>query len=72
MQEWSLIVRIDLRSDRYKPQQEVTDAWSANKSTAGQRAVKVADGKWVQVTALGRRSLANAPKTVSVTTPAHT
>lgn len=54
-----------VQAERYKPDKQITDAWSADKSTAGDRALRVGSGGWVQVSAAGRRSLNAGPSTVS-------
>lgn len=53
-----------VQAERYQQDKEITDAWSADNSTAGERALRVGSGGWVQVSAAGRRSLNAGPTTV--------
>jgi hypothetical protein len=66
VQEWSVQLVMGVQAERYKQAKETTDAWSADKSTAGERALRVGNSNWVQIAAAGRRSLSVSPTTVLV------
>ena len=53
-----------VQAERYKQEKEITDAWSADRSTAGERALRVGNSSWVQIAAAGRRSLSVSTTTV--------
>ena len=42
---------ITAQQDRYKALYEPTDAWTAERSSAVQRALRIAGGKWIPVPA---------------------
>lgn len=54
---------VGVQAARYREEREVTDAWSADKSTGGQRALRVGRGSWVQVASAGRRTLGGSGPT---------
>jgi len=54
---------VGVQAARYREEREVTDAWCADKSTAGQRALRVGRGSWVQVASAGRRTLGGSGPT---------
>lgn len=64
LQEWQVEVAVALGSERYHEEPEVTDAWSAGKSTAGARALRLESSTWVPISATGRRSLGAAAEPV--------
>lgn len=64
LQEWQVDVAVALGSERYHEEPEVTDAWSAGKSTAGARALRLESSTWVPISATGRRSLGAAAEPV--------
>lgn len=53
-QSWTLQLALHAQQDRYKAQYEPTDAWNAERSSAGQRALRIGGGKWVPVPAASR------------------
>lgn len=55
---------VGVQAQRYKQDREVTDAWSEDTSTAGERALRVGSSSWVQVSAAGRRSINSGPTNV--------
>ena len=66
VQGWIVALALGVQAERYKQAKETTDSWSANKSTAGERALRVGRSSWVQIAAAGRRSLSVGPTTVLV------
>lgn len=69
LQSWVLQLAMHAQVDRYKALYEPTDAWNAERSSAGQRALRIGDGKWVPVLAASRGgALASGPAQSSTQT----
>lgn len=64
MQAWKLIVRVMPGGERYHKEVEITDAWCADRTTAGSRALRVGRGKWVRVGDTGRKSMGSGSQMV--------
>lgn len=69
VQEWRVDVAVAVGGARYQQEAEATDAWSAGKSTAGARALRLESSAWVPIAATGRRSLGAAADPVNPPPP---